>query len=55
MRKIERKTQEDSLSKHKKIKNQLKIEKQGANVEYKDIAERIKELEHKNFTTHFKS
>ena len=53
MRKIEKKTQEDSLSTHQKIRMQLRQEKKVPIVEYKEIAERMKELESKNFTYNF--
>lgn len=55
MRKIERMAQEDNLSRHKKIKKELMSETPGTKVEYKDIAERLKELEKKNFTSNFTS
>ena len=38
MRKIEKKAQEDELSRHAKIKMQLKQEKKGGKIEYKDVA-----------------
>lgn len=53
MRKIERKAQEDSLSQYQKIKIQLKQEKKVPKIEYSEIADRMREIEAKNFTSNF--
>lgn len=45
MKKIEHKAQADAQSQYRKIKLQIQNENKGQKVNYKQIAERIKELE----------